>query len=660
MRYLSIILTAFLMVQFSGMATAKIAPSDHYARMPAFYDAAISPDGNFLATIMDNEGEYLLRVFNLGNPADKKVRGTKYGKDIKVNFVRWANNDTILLNVSTPQKFGTQIIDSGYIYVIDKDVTGAEILLKAEKRGGTGSNISEQTGFRQFNNVVVDYLPDDPDHILMSYGMKDNLIPEVYKMNINSRRAKLVKTGNPSIQSWMSDRNGELRLGEGRKDRNGKWTMNIRDAVGSEWRDVSQYPGLTAETNVMGFTDNPNELILKKYNGKNTQGLFIYDLGLKKQTRKLFQHDKYDVDRLIYSADGKKVVGARFLADAAEAVYFDPSHKAMLKPIETKFQGFQLSYYDSTPDNNKIVFKASAPSVPAMMYLYDASSNSFTPIGEDYPEIGITQQGDVTPLSYKTRDGYKIRAFMTTPPAIGAGTVALKDQPFIIMPHGGPYARDTLSYDFLAQFMASRGYSVLQMNFRGSDGYGAVHELAGRKNWEVMQEDVEDATRWLIKKGYADPDRICFVGWSYGGFAALIGSIKNPELYACAVSIAGVTDLNDHISDMKKYRFGRFSARDFMISGFKDGDNIRENSPVKRGDEMTVPILLVHGTRDTVVEFDQFRRMKRALKKASSKKTFVEIKNGDHSLAKFAHRKQLFDAMDKHLKDNLGASAAAP
>lgn len=644
----------------ANLASAKTAPVEHYARMPAFYDASLSPDGRFMATIMENDGQYILRVFNLADPSDKKLRATKYGKDLRVNFIHWANNDTILVNVTIPTKFQNQTISTGYIYVVDKDVTTAEVLLKPDQRGGTGSNISEQTGFRQFNNVVVDYLPNEPDHILMSYGVKDQFTPGVHKMNIKTRKAKLVKSGNITTQRWMTDLNHNLRIGEGRRDRNGEYTMKIRDANSDTWNNVSSYPGLSADTNVYGFTSNPNELIIGDYAGKDTLGLYIYDLAQKRQTRKLFHHDKYDARGPVISADGKKVVGASFIADSSETVYFDAAFKAAHAPIAAKFAGFQINYYAHTPDNKKILFKASAPNLPPMLYFYDATKNKFTPLGEDYPEIGTTPQGDVTPIKYTTRDGYKISGYLTTPPAIGAGQVALKNQPFIVMPHGGPYSRDTNSYDFLAQFMASRGYSVLQMNFRGSDGLGFEHQQAGRKNWEVMQEDVEDGTRWLIEKGYADPKRVCIVGWSYGGFAALIGSIKSPDLYNCAISIAGVTDLNDMVSDLKKNRFGKFSARDFMLRGFEGGDNIAANSPVKRANELVTPVLLVHGTNDVQVQFDQYKRMKSKLKKSKAKKTLIEIKGGDHSLATSEHRQILFKAMDKHLADNLGSSAAAP
>jgi len=401
-------------------------------------------------------------------------------------------------------------------------------------------------------------------------------------------------------------------------------------------------------------------MIITSYNGKNTVGFLIYDLSQKRVTRTLFQHDKFDVSGLIFSPDQKKVVGARFVDDATNYVYFDTGYESRLKPISNEFNQYNISYIDMTPDMNKVLFKATAPSLPARLYIYDRSTAKFSVIGDDYPEIGKTQQADVTKVKYKTRDGYRVQGYMTTPPAIAEGRVALEKQPFIILPHGGPYARDTESFDFLTQFLASRGYSVLQMNFRGSDGFGYEHQQAGRKNWEVMQEDVEDGTRWLIRKGYADPDRICIVGWSYGGYAALMGSIKNPDLYQCAISIAGVTDLNDMVKDIKAFRFGKFTAQNFVLKGFEDKDDIKVNSPKKRASELTVPVLLAHGTKDVVVEYDHFKSMKNALKKSKAKSTYLTFEDGDHSLTNSAHRLDLFNAMDKHLKSSLGASAAAP
>ncbi|PHR61560.1 MAG: hypothetical protein COA43_02170 [Robiginitomaculum sp.] len=656
-RVLVVVITCFWSVGVS----AKPVPAEFYSRMPAIYDAAISPNGKYLATVIDSKGKYIVRVFNLADETDKTVRVVSYGKNVKVGWIKWANNKTLLINTRQSEQASGVIFATSYLYTADVDLKNVRILLdpklKAQK---TGSRIVGHVGARQFNATVVDFLPDEPDHILMKFSKTTNFGGGVHKVNVNTRQSKEIKSGSTSIQTWTVDLNHEVRLGEGRREKGGEYRMTIRDATGSkEWRDVSEYPGITAKTTVYGFTENPNEMIIGARNGKNTRGIYVYDLVKKQRTRKLLHHDKYDASGIIKSADGRKIVGATYIADTTVRVIFDPNFKMMMDGLQASRKGFDARVIDITPDSKKILFKSGSPSNPNILTLYDTQTKTSQDLQYDYPEIGNSQQGDVTKIKYAARDGYKITGYLTTPPKIAAG-MPFKKLPFIIMPHGGPNARDTKTFDAMAQFMASRGYLVLQMNFRGSTGLGVAHENAGRKNWVIMQEDVEDATRWLIKKGYADPNRVCIVGWSYGGYAALMGSLKNPELYQCAISIAGVTDLKDMIRDMKKYRFGKFSAKDFILRGFEDKDDIRENSPVKRAKELTVPLLLVHGKKDVIVHYDQYTRMKRALKKSGADISYLSFDNGGHSLKSFEDRKKLYETIDVFLAKNLGVSEAAP
>jgi len=649
--------TGFLYLLFAAsIALAKPVPVEHYSRLPAVYDAALSPDGRFLVAITDNEGQYIIRVFNIADPEDTKLRASTYPKDVRVNWVKWANNDTILLSVQKAEKIYGTIAYVGYLYALNKDVTTSQLILKPNIKKTT----ARPGDFRQFNNTIINFLPNDPDHILMMFGKEKAISLGVHKVNINTRRSKRMERGTEDIQHWITDLRGEVRVGAGRKDRTGDWRMKIRDAHSDKWRPVKDYPGLEAGTPVFGFMGNPNELIIGSRDGKDTLGLFIYDLAQKKHTRKLFQHDKYDVDGIIKSADGTEVVGASYTDDTTKREFFDPATKSRMATIQKNFIDYQIDIIEQTRNGNKILFKASSPSVPPSLYVFDFTTNKINILARDYPEIGSTHQGNVSKVRYTARDGFVIPGYVTTPPKIGAGEVAFKNQPFIIMPHGGPYARDTHSFDYMAQLFASRGYSVLQMNFRGSEGFGHAHEQAGRKNWEIMQEDVEDGTRWLIDKGYADKQRICIVGWSYGGYAALMAAIKHPELYACTASIAGVTDLKDMIGDMKKYRFGRHTAKHFLIKGFSGKDDIKANSPVKRAKEITIPLFLAHGTDDVNVHFDQFARMKRALKKSKAKTTFMKFKDEDHYFIDYENRTKLLTGLDKFLNKNLGKSEAAP
>ena len=651
-----IIVSTIVFSAFPGVG--KTVPSNYYARLPAIYDAAISPDGKWMVAVVENSGEYIVRVYNLADPSDNKVRATGIGK-VKVNSVRWANNTQILLNLTQYHKTGTTIYATGTLIVMSKDMKKMRPVLAQKAQQNGASRFNDKNVFRQFNNHVVDYLPNDPNNILMAFGEKDANAPGVHKVSLKSSSKKKIRNGSGNIQDWITDLRGEVRVSVGRTEVRNDSHLAVRDANGDIWRAPDEYPGLTVDTTVFGFMQNPDEMIIGDYNGKDTLGLYVYDLSLKKRTRKLFHNDIYDVDYIVKSPDGSKIVGAVFTGDNRQTEFFDPSYESKIEQIQTKLQGYHIQYLDQSTDGNKVLFKASTASVPGILYVYDVNTDKLRNLGYDYPEIGKTIQGDITPVKYTARDGYKVPGYITTPPAIADGKVPFKNLPFVILPHGGPYARDTASFDYFAQFFASRGYAVLQPNYRGSAGLGSAHLEAGRKNWEVMQEDVEDGTRWLIEKGYADPNRICIVGWSYGGYAALMGAIKNPDLYKCSVSVAGLTDPKAAVYDMKKFRFGKHSAKSFLLNGFEDGDDIKDNSPVKRAKEITIPVFLAHGTRDAQVNFSQYRFMKSAMRKRSND-VYIAFKDGDHSLTNSAHRKELFSKLDAFMHKNLGESAAAP
>lgn len=291
--------------------------------------------------------------------------------------------------------------------------------------------------------------------------------------------------------------------------------------------------------------------------------------------------------------------------------------------------------------------------------LVEGASGKPMNLGAMRPSLSSSDLGSSISVRYSARDGQKIPSYVTLPPTITDNS-QLKNLPFIVLPHGGPYGRDSKRFDYFAQFFANRGFGVLQMNFRGSEGFGKAFEEAGRKNWVIMQEDVEDGTRWLIEKGYADPERTCIAGWSYGGYAALMGAAKNPDLYQCAIAMAALTDIKGFMREQRDYRFGRASVKGFIGNGFEDKDDIKANSPVKIAADITVPLFLAHGDLDQQVNIDQFRRMKKALKKSDAKVTYMEFKDEDHYLSNQENRIKFFKGLDKFLKNNVGESEFAP
>nr|WP_249777492.1 S9 family peptidase [Herbaspirillum robiniae] len=253
-------------------------------------------------------------------------------------------------------------------------------------------------------------------------------------------------------------------------------------------------------------------------------------------------------------------------------------------------------------------------------------------------------------ISFKGRDGTPLHGYLTPPWNAPAGKA-----PLIVLPHGGPVARDVARFDVYTQFFASRGWAVLQVNFRGSAGYGAEFEQAGFKRWGLeMQDDITDSVNWSVQSGLADPARICIVGGSYGGYAAMMGVIKTPELYRCAVSINGVADLRDLLANAQRYVGYEIGAERIIGQWWSDRERLRQTSPVNRAKEIRTPLLLIHGKEDRTVPVEQSRDMADALKDTGNKDyRYVELPLGDHGLSREEDRIRAFREMETFLKTYL-------
>lgn len=641
-NFLRYLVFSFAVVLVCATSAFAAPPAKEFGRLPLIYDAAISPDGTKIALFANLGKGYGLIVYNKNDfENDRSVSALPEG--VKPQWLKWANDEYLLASVWKNEKVKSTPVTTGFIYSMNVETNKIRVLIQPKGL------------FRQFNNDVIDFLEDDPDHILMSFSDDNVSSPDVQRVKVASGGYSRLKRGRETIQSWHTDLRGEVRVGQGRKDTgDGDWRLTIRESGSDKWRSEDDFPSLDADADIRGFTSNPDELIVGRRAGKDTIGLYVYDLVQKTFTRKLFHNEDYDAGGLVLSGDGKTIVGATYVADTPQVELFD-QYGGALERLRQKYPGFTVKYIDQSKAGNEVLVKMSNASEPGAVFLLDVETNELSKIAAYRGSLKPKEMGAVAALKYTARDGEKIPAYVTLPPSITDNS-QLKNLPFIVLPHGGPYARDQKNFDYFAQFFATRGYGVLQMNFRGSAGYGKKFKDAGRKNWVVMQEDVEDGARWLIKKGYADPNRTCIAGWSYGGYAALMGAIKNPDLYACTISMAGVTDLKGMVNNMKKYRFGKISAKDFVLKGFEDKDDLKENSPVKRADELSMPVFLGHGKLDQRVHFDQFRRMKSALKKSSASVTAIEFKDEDHFLSNQKNRIEFFEELEKFLESSVGKS----
>ena len=616
-------------------------PAKAFGELPVAYDADLSPDGKHMAVILNVGGSYFAATKKTRNHVGK-MDIIALGKDIKPKYIKWANNDRFVISIAKSESYRDTPFTVTHLYTKSLEEDKGRLVLKPKI-------------FRQFNDRVIDWLEDDPDHILMEYSKEQfDPYPDIYKVNLETKKTSLVKRGTNGIERWITDDGGVPRVGRGRTD-SGNDRMKIYNPENDKWEDYTEYPGMTPETPIYGFLKQGSELIIGDYNGRDTLGLYVYDLANRRKTRSLFHNDDYDASGVIVSTDGETVLGAKYVAEKEETELLG-DYGTSLSKLRAKYTEFSVDFIDQTEDYETLLVRMSAPYVPGGIYLYSRTNSELSPLQYHYNGLLSDDMGLVYPLKYTARDGQKIPAFMTLPPMIEDQS-GLKNLPFIVLPHGGPYGRDTKDFDYFAQFFATRGYGVLQMNFRGSEGYGKSFKEAGRDNWLLMQEDVEDATKYLLSKGYADPNRTCIAGWSYGGYAALMGAAKDNEgLYDCVIAMAALTDINDAKRDLKKYRGGRHAAKDFFGEAMQDSKVRKANSPVHRADDIKIPVFLAHGDLDENVQYDQFLKMRKALKKAGVEYTDLAFEDEDHFLSRQENREAFFIGMEKFLLEVNGPS----
>lgn len=392
----------------------------------------------------------------------------------------------------------------------------------------------------------------------------------------------------------------------------------------------------------MGFSQDPNELYINAYHN-DRWAVFKVNLKDKDLKRELvLADDKYDISGyLLYSSDQKKVIGISGSEDGG-TFFLDQELKQLQSKIDKAMPLTRNYIYSFSSDINKFIVYSTGPKESGTYYLGQLSPLKLEALAYRYKQLPPENLADMKRIEYKARDGLTIESFLTLPKGKPA-----KNLPTLMFPHGGPHARDNDSFDYWAQFFANKGYAVLQMNFRGSYGQGLAHMTAGLKQWgKEMQTDIEDGAHYLIDQGISDPKSIAIVGASYGGYAALMGAIKTPDFYRCAISIAGVSDVFK-LAIERRDPTDSYNVVDEQIgTGAKF---LKDISPLNHAAEIKKPILLIHGENDRQVEIEHSIEMHKALVKEGKEVEFITLPLEDHYLTNEANRIATFKAMDKFL-----------
>lgn len=644
-------LRSLLLVLLALPALADLPPVAAFATLPKIADPALSPSGRYVAAKLFNGQQYLLVIFDLEKPGDRKDTVIATG-NMEVNWLHWKSDDRLLVSLwFVDRRWGTPTRETR-LFSMRPDGSDQEQLVRPRR---LGSSKTEYEVPVQFGDRVVSFLPDDPKHVLLAFNVEDPRFPRVYKVDIEDDSRELVQAGVAGIQSWTADGAGRVRVGEGVSGDTMTTKIVMKKATGGDWTTFRDVP-LDTEARFSPVAFDPDDAdilyVLSAHEDGDTTGLYRFRMSTGSFTDRLYRNPGVDIADWTFDPAGRKLVGVSYILDFVQHEWFDPRPRDIMKTVADRVDARNLSIASASIDYRRVLLYGESPDLPPRYYLYEPGNGALRYFTKTNDALEARTLGGMAQTRFKARDGLEIPAYLTLPP--GLTKKPAKPLPAIIFPHGGPAARDMAGFDPWVQLFASRGYVVMQLNFRGSWGYGDDFKAAGHRQWgQAMQDDVTDGTRWLVEQGFADPARICIVGGSYGGYAALMGAVKEPGLYRCAASVAGVSDLRALVMNFRQYWNGRVGTR-FIGEAFRDRQSLDANSPVNRAADIRIPVYLAHGTVDRSVPPVQSRDMAKALKAAGRNFEYHEIEDADHFFLRGDQRVQLLETLDAFLRRNLG------
>ena len=604
----------------------------------------ISPTGRYLAWLQPTNRRFNLVV--LDRQAGKKTRITDMKEENILSFF-WANQDRLIFF----QQYKGQ--ESTGVYGVNVDGTKLAVLRQLSRMRGDDM---ESQSDRNFG--LIDTLPEDPRHLLVDIIRGSSGLGDPHLLNIYTEKLTKVMNNLGKIRRWVTDRNGVIRLALANDEKEEFFSVFYRANEKADWVEIERFPADGPTWVPLGFEGDNATLYVRSNRGRDTEAIYTYDPAARKVLTEVFADPVYDAGGIVYSRYRKKVVGVTCERERPETIWLDPAARRLAADIDAALPGARNTITGRTDDDSLLVIRSASDRDPGTFYLLDTKSFELTRLAAASDRIDPAQMAPMRPIAYTARDGLKLHGYLTLP----VGREA-KGLPLIIHPHGGPYGvRDEWGFNPEIQFLSNRGYAVLQINFRGSGGYGRAHLEAGYLQWGLkMQDDLTDGVRWAIAEGIADPTRIAIYGASYGGYAALAGLMMTPELYACGINYVGVTDIPrlGLLANFNGYEkpFQNFVARRWGHP-LKDAVQLKATSPVNLVQHLRAPLLMAYGQYDPRVTHSQFEVLENALKKHQKPFRNIVIANEGHGFDKYENALAFYGAMDEFLAENLPTAGA--
>ncbi len=530
--------------------------------------------------------------------------------------------------------------------IYEKDFNGDENFHVLTVNATTGK-LTDLTPFPGVRASIEDDLHDDPEHILISHNQRNPEVFDVYRANIHTGELTLVAENPGNIVGWQTDHQGLVRAAIASDGLHS--TLLYREAEGQDFRSIITTDFRTVVSPEF-FTFDNQKLYALSNRGRDCLALVTIDPAQPELEELIFEVDGIDLDGAGYSRLRQVLTMATYQTDKPKYHFFDDISEQRLARVQEKLPGYEIALQSGTRDETKYIVAAYNDRTPGSRYIYDADANTLDKLADINPALPEHDMAPMRPIRYQSRDGLTIHGYLTLP--LGRSP---KNLPCIINPHGGPWLRDGWGFNSEAQFLANRGYCVLQMNFRGSTGYGRRFWEASFGQWGLaMQDDITDGVQWLIAQGIADPARIAIYGGSYGGYATLAGVTYTPDLYAAAVDYVGVSNLLTFMNTIPPYWKPMLTKMHSMVGDpAVDHERLVATSPALNADKIKTPLFIAQGAHDPRVNKDESDQMVAALRSRGVDVEYMVKENEGHGFHNDENKFEFYESMEAFLRQHL-------
>ena len=612
--------------KINAIVIAKQIPLEDFFKNPEKSSYQISPDGSFYSFMAPYKNRMNIFIQKIGDSSATQLTFEE-ARDIAGYF--WPNNEQI---VFLKDEGGDE---NFHLFGVNID----------------GSNSVSFTDFDGVRAKIIDDLPDQKDFVVIGLNKRNNQVFDPYRLNLKTGETSMLAENPGNIQGWMFDHDGKLRIATAIVDGVNQ-SILYRENEEDEFKTIIT-TNFKEGFNPQFFTFDNKNIIGSSNLGRDKSVIVEFDPITAKEVRVLYANDDYDVNGVGYSRKRKVITAAYFESWKSERHYFDSTSKAIFEKIQKQLSGYEIGITAINKDENIIILRTYSDKSLGSYYIYNSDDDKMEKIVEVSPWIDENEMSNQLPIDYQSRDGLKINGYLTLPK--GYNMENAKNLPVVINPHGGPWARDSWGFNPEVQFLANRGYAVLQMNFRGSTGYGRKFFEASFKKWgREMQDDITDGTQWLIDKGIADSTRIAIYGGSYGGYATLMGLVKEPQMYAAGVDYVGVSNMFTFMKTIPPYWEPMLEMMYEMVGDVeKDSVMLREVSPVFHVDKIKAPLFIAQGKNDPRVNVDESDQMVKAMKDKGIKVEYLVKNNEGHGFRNEENKFDFYRAMEKFLNTQL-------